>query len=387
MEYIYDFFTHGIPNFTHCLTRFKDKPVNFLEIGSLEGRSAIWMLENILTHEDAKITCVDNGSVVSIDVLKNNLKEFNRKVILINADSAYALSALLIDRQSFDFIYVDAYHDQYLPLRDMVYAYELLKVGGIMGIDDCVDQVTEQHGTFNVRTCFNSFISAKAYSLGLKANKSITNRRHLLNQEYFSIPNIENSYWAGFIAADGNIRQGLNQLSLYQSDEDVIKKFIDCLQYAGKISYRKRQNSIEYSVNITSKIIINNLYNIWNIHPKKSFYGLIPPSDKIDKKLALSYICGLIDGDGYISDRGSHLRFGVLGSKNLLIWINNITNSDIKIYKRIDCKAELYVMQTSHKKAVCFLNTIYVPEIKDLIQTKKWNNYYKYANKYYHSDQ
>lgn len=30
-----------------------------LEIGSYEGRSAVWFLENILTHPTARIVCVD----------------------------------------------------------------------------------------------------------------------------------------------------------------------------------------------------------------------------------------------------------------------------------------------------------------------------------------
>lgn len=29
--------------------------------------------------------------------------------------------------------------------------------------------------------------------------------RKAANREYFSVPNDENSYWAGFIATDGNI--------------------------------------------------------------------------------------------------------------------------------------------------------------------------------------
>jgi len=33
----------------------------------------------------------------------------------------------------------------------------------------------------------------------------MSNLKYECNESYFSVPNIENSYWAGFIAADGYI--------------------------------------------------------------------------------------------------------------------------------------------------------------------------------------
>jgi hypothetical protein len=34
-------------------------PTKALEVGSFEGRSALWMLENLLTHPDSTLTVVD----------------------------------------------------------------------------------------------------------------------------------------------------------------------------------------------------------------------------------------------------------------------------------------------------------------------------------------
>lgn len=37
------------------LQKYKDKDnVNFMEIGCFQGRSTVWLLENILTHKTAK---------------------------------------------------------------------------------------------------------------------------------------------------------------------------------------------------------------------------------------------------------------------------------------------------------------------------------------------
>ena len=54
---------------------FKDQEVFGLEIGSFEGRSAIWLLENILTHSNSHLTCVDTfeGSMEHSDTHKHEL--------------------------------------------------------------------------------------------------------------------------------------------------------------------------------------------------------------------------------------------------------------------------------------------------------------------------
>jgi len=55
-----DWFTHNVPQWQRTLGPLKGKPkINYLEIGVCEGRSLIWVLENILTHPTAKATCVD----------------------------------------------------------------------------------------------------------------------------------------------------------------------------------------------------------------------------------------------------------------------------------------------------------------------------------------
>ena len=50
-EFTEDWFSENNPEkvvrqFDEFLSKFKDKPSTFLEIGSFEGMSTIWMLEN-----------------------------------------------------------------------------------------------------------------------------------------------------------------------------------------------------------------------------------------------------------------------------------------------------------------------------------------------------
>src|SRR5947209_18253353 len=59
-KFTYDFFSDNIGQWQKDLGRFAGCPdLAFLEIGSFEGKSTCWLLQNILTHETSRITCVD----------------------------------------------------------------------------------------------------------------------------------------------------------------------------------------------------------------------------------------------------------------------------------------------------------------------------------------
>jgi predicted O-methyltransferase YrrM len=129
-----DWFTPMKPNFERHLSRYIGKPVNFLEIGSFEGRSAIWFLDNILTHDDARLTCIDCWKDTNnYHTFINNIADHQHKVEVIVEESVKALRKL--DDQ-FDFIYIDADHRGYHPLEDAVLAWPLLKQHGVLCFDD-----------------------------------------------------------------------------------------------------------------------------------------------------------------------------------------------------------------------------------------------------------
>src|ERR1035437_6230433 len=82
-------------------------------------------------------------------------------------------------------------------------------------------------------------ISIKAKELGLKGDPSITRRIYGVNDNYFNAPSNENCYWAGFIAADGNIhskKKRLLRLKLQEKDKNHLEKYIKCLNFSGHIS-------------------------------------------------------------------------------------------------------------------------------------------------------
>ncbi len=116
---------------------FKGKEnVTLLEIGSFEGRSCIWFLENILTHPTSSITCVDVFSGNWEYLFDHNIRisGLRDKVKKMKGTSGSVLPNLRED--SFDIIYVDGSHEAANVLMDAVAGWLLLKPGGIMIFDD-----------------------------------------------------------------------------------------------------------------------------------------------------------------------------------------------------------------------------------------------------------
>ncbi len=141
-----DWHAEHVPDWKEWLRHLRHMPdVLALEIGSFEGRSACWLLENILTHETARLVCIDpfdlgkdlSGQYDTKELLatfeRNVLQAYPKKVVHIKDYSARALRKI---EDSFDFIYVDGSHLAADTLTDGVLAWTLLKPGGILIFDD-----------------------------------------------------------------------------------------------------------------------------------------------------------------------------------------------------------------------------------------------------------
>jgi len=135
-------------NWSRILAPLIGKPVQALEIGSFEGRSAVWTLENILTHPDSTLVCIDPHKyeetglgVPSVaerldraaELFKKNTAPFADKLTHISEPSASAIQKL---DQQFDMIYIDGAHGAAAVLVDSCLCWTKLKVGGYMIWDD-----------------------------------------------------------------------------------------------------------------------------------------------------------------------------------------------------------------------------------------------------------
>ena len=137
---------HLIPMLPHGVER------SFLEIGSFEGRSMVWIAENMMNPGD-ELICVDTwegGEEHGAENMSEVEKRFdhNRDKVLAENDvsvltykgtsTEYLAGAISEgeDKITFDFIYIDGSHIAKDVLTDACMAWPLLKPKGIMVFDD-----------------------------------------------------------------------------------------------------------------------------------------------------------------------------------------------------------------------------------------------------------
>src|SRR3984893_4195452 len=128
-----DWFCGNEKHFTKYLAHLEDTPCRILEIGCYEGRATVWLLENIATHPDATVHCID---VLEQASFRQNIlaAQSPEKVRLEIGRSRNLLR--LCPANAFDFVYVDGSHETVDVLEDAVLSFFLLKRNGIMAFDD-----------------------------------------------------------------------------------------------------------------------------------------------------------------------------------------------------------------------------------------------------------
>ena len=123
---------------------------HFLEIGSFEGRSTVWIMENMMQHGDY-ILCIDTwegGEEHSEEDMSAVWDRFRHNTELaferfptryhdsMTGTSYEKLAELSAWGKQYDFIYIDGSHIAKDVLTDACMAWPLLKPKGMMVFDD-----------------------------------------------------------------------------------------------------------------------------------------------------------------------------------------------------------------------------------------------------------
>ena len=151
------------------------------------------------------------------------------------------------------------------------------------------------------------------------------------NEDYFTDPNLVNSYWAGFIAADGSVAKvrdtGRLTIKLSSRDKSHLEKiqkeigagniytFLQTLRGSDKVYEMSRYQ-------LHSDKVFNDLGQVYNVHPAKTLTHK-PPD--LSGDLAYAFIAGYIDGDGsYSHAKGKYPVLSILGTPEFLSWIYSV---------------------------------------------------------------
>jgi hypothetical protein len=119
------------------LAPYKGKEnLRYLEVGVFEGRSLLWMIENVLTHPTSTAVAVDIFMDEYEATYDANIEASGaaKRVTKIKEPSRTALRKLPLD--SFDIIYIDGSHTADDVLADAVLSWDLLRKGGLVIFDD-----------------------------------------------------------------------------------------------------------------------------------------------------------------------------------------------------------------------------------------------------------
>ena len=174
-------------------------------------------------------------------------------------------------------------------------------------------------------------------SNNLKYNKQT---RYSCNDNFFSEDNEKSFYWAGFIAADGNIDKAKPRVCITQAsvDHNHLEKFKNDINYNGKIfdvvrkEHREKFLKKEYYssyIKITSRQIINDLSR-FNITPNKSKTYQFPEYLSENENIR-HFIRGIIDGDGWIYKDGGSSIIGLSGTFFCVNFIFNFLKNKLRI--------------------------------------------------------
>lgn len=147
MKFTQDWFSENIPTFKHAMSLLPQR-MEFLEIGSFEGRATCWMLQNGL-DSTGRITCIDTfkggeehvslelGSLLDTFVENTNeVRGEDQNIDTFIGNSYLGLADCISRGLTFDFIYIDGSHQASDVLTDACMAFGMLNKGGIMLFDD-----------------------------------------------------------------------------------------------------------------------------------------------------------------------------------------------------------------------------------------------------------
>jgi predicted O-methyltransferase YrrM len=145
-KFEFDWFSPHIPSFERFLSPLAYTPCTLLEIGSHDGRSATWLIDNLLQHSGATLDCID---LKIKDTLRENI-QLSGQSRRVRLHEGYSRSILRkLPERGYDFIYVDGSHSTSDVLEDAVLSFGNLRTGGIVAFDDYLwdDPKFNQHGT------------------------------------------------------------------------------------------------------------------------------------------------------------------------------------------------------------------------------------------------
>lgn len=130
------------------VNHYKDKPINYLEIGAFYGANLLSVDQSYGSHPDSKLYCIDpweeydeypeykNEQSTIYDAFINNIENSGSKDKIVIKRGYSNAEIPKFEDNFFDIIYIDGNHEPEYVLEDAVLSFRKLKKDGIMIFDD-----------------------------------------------------------------------------------------------------------------------------------------------------------------------------------------------------------------------------------------------------------
>jgi hypothetical protein len=205
-------------------------------------------------------------------------------------------------------------------------------------------------------------------------------RKHNCNEDYFEkIDSNKKAYWLGLLFADGYVRKrkqfngkhkqgGTVGISLKNGDEYLLEKLIIDLESTYKLSKQIKDEFLSYKLEVNSSKMADDLINLGCV-PNKSL-KLLPPI--LTEEFIPHFIRGYFDGDGSIGKYNERIKFSLLGTNDLLIWILNFfKNKGMRTTPKISKKKNIYTFQVNSKSDIELIENILYTSSNDYYLKRK----------------
>lgn len=130
-----DWTTGNLTRWRRMLAPWRDQPLRILEVGSWEGRSALFFLR---FFPNATMICIDSFAQYpeTEGRLDRNLAPFGNRVEKRKGESFAVLDQLAAENRRFDLVYIDADHVYEPVMKNSVRSWAITEPGSVIIWDD-----------------------------------------------------------------------------------------------------------------------------------------------------------------------------------------------------------------------------------------------------------
>ena len=212
------------------------------------------------------------------------------------------------------------------------------------------------------------------YKRGTHPNslKNLGKTKYTVDEGFFDIPNPLNSYFAGFLAADGCMLRDNKtmQFALQERDRVVLEQLNKAMTSTYPIHHYLSHGFPTVVTRWVSKHSCDSLRENYSITPCKSLTLQPPVGLSFENQAA--FVKGYIDGDGTIRVRdNTKLVISALGTRDVMSylrdWSEQVTGCDLPEPRK---ERNMWVFSISDTRARCVFEYLYT---RPFGLSRKWN--------------